>query len=100
VVTATARLWDAKTGQAVGEPMKHEDAVLSAQFSLDSRRIVTASADNTARLWDAPTRRNSFAETAIGFRHLPHFKKIRLRRIRPTFLSAFELPAVGDGKVP
>jgi WD40 repeat protein len=36
--------------------MKHEDAVNSAQFSPDSRRIVTASADNTAQLWDVPTR--------------------------------------------
>ena len=31
----------------------HEDAVLSASFSPDGGRIVTASADNTARLWDA-----------------------------------------------
>ena len=29
--------------------MKHEDAVISAQLSPDSRRIVTASADNRAR---------------------------------------------------
>jgi WD40 repeat protein len=28
---------------------------LSAAFSLDGARIVTASADNTARLWDAAT---------------------------------------------
>jgi WD40 repeat protein len=60
IVTAsddgTARLWDAATGQPVGEPMKHEDAVESAQFSPDGRKIVTASADNTARLWDVSTR--------------------------------------------
>ena len=33
----------------------HEDSVASAAFSPDGKRIVTASADNTARLWDAET---------------------------------------------
>ena len=31
----------------------HERAVSSAAFSPDGQRVVTASADNTARLWDA-----------------------------------------------
>ena len=33
--------------------MTHEGAVRSAQFSPDGTRVVTASEDNTARLWDA-----------------------------------------------
>jgi hypothetical protein len=57
VVTAsndnTARLWDAASGEPVGEPMKHQSDVNSAQFSPDGQRVVTASNDNTARLWDA-----------------------------------------------
>jgi WD40 repeat protein len=62
IVTAskddTAQLWDAKTGEPVGEPMKHEGVVKSAQFRVRTRRwIVTASEDNTARLWDATTGR-------------------------------------------
>jgi WD40 repeat protein len=35
--------------------MKHQDAVLSAQFSSDAALVVTASEDHTARIWDAET---------------------------------------------
>ena len=59
VVTAsednTARLWDATTGRAMGQPMQHDGPVVSAWFSPDSKRVVTASADKTAPLWDAAT---------------------------------------------
>jgi len=33
--------------------MRHEGAVNTANFSTDGRRVVTASADRTARVWDA-----------------------------------------------
>ena len=94
----TARVWDARTGQAVGAPLRHADAVQSAAFSADGTRrshrvgrqdgtgvgradrashwahrcnmqnavwsaafspdgtrVVTASRDNTAQVWDART---------------------------------------------
>jgi WD40 repeat protein len=35
--------------------MEHYGAVNSAQFSPDGQRVVTASRDNTARLWDVPS---------------------------------------------
>ena len=38
----------------VAGPMRHDREVRSAQFSADGPRVVTASGDKTARVWDAP----------------------------------------------
>jgi WD40 repeat protein/serine/threonine protein kinase/tetratricopeptide (TPR) repeat protein len=51
----TAQVWDAITGQPLGNPMRHRDHVSRARFSPDGQRVVTASWDNTARVWDAET---------------------------------------------
>jgi hypothetical protein len=40
---------DAAVGKVIGEPMRHEGRVSSAQFSADGQRVVTASEDKTAR---------------------------------------------------
>jgi WD40 repeat protein len=45
-------LWDAATGEQVAVLRGNDDAVLSAAFSLDGARVVTASHDKTARVWD------------------------------------------------
>jgi len=68
VVTAsddnTAQVWEADTGKPVGAPLQHRNvvdyprvrsAVYSAIFSPDGRRVVTASSDRTARVWEAGT---------------------------------------------
>jgi WD40 repeat protein len=46
-------LWDVLTGQAVGLLRGHTSDVYVARFSPAGQRIITASADKTARIWDA-----------------------------------------------
>ncbi|CAG7846687.1 COMPASS-like H3K4 histone methylase component WDR5B {ECO:0000303/PubMed:19567704} Short=AtWDR5B {ECO:0000303/PubMed:19567704} [Serendipita indica DSM 11827] len=72
----TIRLWDAATGQAVGEPLRgHENWVNAVGFSPDGSQIVSGSYDNTIRLWDAatgqavgePLRGHEGGVNAVGF---------------------------------
>ena len=54
---AADRIWFALTERSwplpLSAPMHHNDSVLSACFSPDGKRVVTASRDSTARIWDA-----------------------------------------------
>jgi WD40 repeat protein len=51
----TTCVWDAATGKNLFHLLKHDDRVVSVQFSPDGRKIVTAAWDGTARIWDADT---------------------------------------------
>ena len=55
VALTGAMLIQANWAIPVADPMRHDEAVFSAQFSADGQRIVTASFDKTARVWDAAT---------------------------------------------
>jgi WD40 repeat protein len=57
------QMWDAKSGQPIGEPLKgHTDWVASVAFSPDGRRIVSASNDGTVRQWNTEDGRQIGAE--------------------------------------
>ncbi|MCA8999842.1 MAG: protein kinase [Planctomycetaceae bacterium] len=51
----SARLWDAESGEALTQPMTHDDYIVSCQFSSDGRMLLTGSLDGTVRLWDPAT---------------------------------------------
>ena len=51
----TAWLWDAKENLGIRELSGHDRIVRSVAFSPDGTRLVTGSADSTARVWNADT---------------------------------------------
>ncbi len=50
-----ARLWDAATGKELAILQGHRSKMVSAAFSPDGKKIVTASWDKTARIWETAT---------------------------------------------
>jgi WD40 repeat protein/predicted Ser/Thr protein kinase len=49
----SAQLWDLGTFQPVGHPMEHAHGVLHATFFPDGSRVLTASEESEARIWNA-----------------------------------------------
>ena len=47
-------LWDAAKGKLLGNLTAHGDIIPTLAFSRDGTRLVTASYDKTAKVWDVP----------------------------------------------
>ena len=45
-------IWNAKTGEKIGELWGHSDSVLEAFMSADNRFVISVAVDNTAKIWD------------------------------------------------
>ena len=75
VVTAsedkTARVWDAATGKAIGEPMKHEGTVNSAQFSAGWPTGGDRLRDKTARSGMRQPAKQSASRCGMTTRFIP-----------------------------
>jgi WD40 repeat protein/serine/threonine protein kinase len=57
-VDGTVRLWSTADGHPIWpEPIRHKGIVWSAEFDPANERILTASADKSALVWDAQSRR-------------------------------------------
>ncbi|MGH3567159.1 MAG: WD40 repeat domain-containing protein, partial [Pseudonocardia sp.] len=48
-------VWDATTAEPLHHLTDHTSSVLSVAWSPDGTRLLTGSADNTTRVWDATT---------------------------------------------
>src|SRR5262249_34071741 len=52
LIAGQAQLWDAATGKPFGQAMSHDGMIWSVTFSPDSKTLLTASGDNTEKLWE------------------------------------------------
>jgi len=57
----TASVWDTRTGQPISNTMLQGGALISAYFSPDGTRVLTASMDKTAQIWDILPPNNAVA---------------------------------------
>lgn len=57
----TVRLWDVETGNCTQVLEGHKEEIFSCAFNYDGNTIITASKDNTCRIWKAKDK-NTFKE--------------------------------------
>ncbi|MBB3660037.1 WD40 repeat protein [Rhizobium sp. BK650] len=81
-----AKIWDAQSGQQIGDALRHGKAIWSAAFSPSGRKVVTACDDGTARIWeiDAAEERTAAIILAMNLESKPMEKReLRLDHFGP-----------------
>ncbi len=51
----TARVWDARTGKSVCDPLMHGHSLFLTEFSPDRKHALTGGTDHTAQVWSVAT---------------------------------------------
>ncbi|MFW6107585.1 MAG: WD40 repeat domain-containing serine/threonine protein kinase [bacterium] len=74
--SGTASLWDARTCEPAGRPLKHSGDVAWLEFGPDGDRLLTGSRDKTAVVWDVSTGRPA----APPLRHAGAVRRARFSR--------------------
>src|SRR5262249_26195575 len=77
-----ARLWDARTGEAL-RAFRHESKVLAVAYSPDGQIVATGGADGTARLWDMRTREAA----GLPLKHDSEVRAVAFSPARPAALT-------------
>lgn len=85
----TARLWDAATGKPLRSLERLDGRVNWAEFSRDGSRIITASRDHAARIWNTET--GESIQTLTG----PAPREMVLARLSPDGSRAATVAATG-----
>ena len=102
-----AQIWNAETGERVGPPLPHKGAVLTARFSPDNKRIVTASTDGTAKVWSASSGRELLALPHDGWvfcasfspdgRHIATGGRDRMAHVWDILTGQLAIPPMNHG---
>ena len=73
-IDGSAKVWGAASGVLLYSFELHEGYVTSVAWRRDGRRLVTASTDGTARVWDVSVDERPLADIAASLRCLVPFR--------------------------
>ena len=79
----SVRIWDAESGKELQRLEKHKKWIRSAAFSPDGKRIVSASGDETAIIWDGTGWSAWLRQKMVPQRVIHHFEAVHSALFSP-----------------